>query len=154
MVAEMFPQTLCPSGFQGSLDALAMVAAQRPRPAGPPGCSLQPPSLRAPCLTLTKLPLADICPGGPSKNEFWVFHYFLEEQRCYWASVIGAGSGSLSFLGAEGFFLYLILFPWRGATNLGLSLVDGSPWGDSLPSGQPISAKQATPAMLGCKAGP
>lgn len=26
---------------------------------------------------LTQFPLADVGPGGPSKNEFWVFHNFL-----------------------------------------------------------------------------
>lgn len=36
---------------------------------------------RLPALTLTQLPLANVRPGGPSKDEFRVFHDFLEERE-------------------------------------------------------------------------
>lgn len=45
-------------------------------------------------LTLTELPLADISPGGSSKNEFWVFHYFLEEQECHCREARGQQGGT------------------------------------------------------------
>lgn len=64
----------------GPMLLLLWGAAPRPHPADPRGARpTHPPP--APPPTLTKLPLADIGPGGSSENEFWVFHYFLEEQR-------------------------------------------------------------------------
>lgn len=76
----------------------------------PPGLSVlsQPPVPRV--LTLTKLPLADISPGGSSKNEFWVFHYFLKEKECHCREACGSVGSRVGQ--AQGISPVSVLLSW------------------------------------------
>lgn len=127
----LFPQTLCPLGFQGPVLPLSRKQLRGPLLLAPTGALSNPP------LSMPHLPHLPSSPwqisvlvAPPRMNSgfstiSWKNKGVTEVRPATsWAGVLGAGAGSLSVLGAEGSFLYLILFLRRDATNLGLSLGD------------------------------